>query len=105
MIRLKGRNKDYLMIFLIENKVINVLMLGYKFPYYPMNLIEVNKTITMSRGKVRQDASKLFDLHELDIEESNNAKTDEEFKEILMRDSKKWNVGLKEVNEKMEEIN
>lgn len=89
MIKLMFKKENKFIAFVLENRVVYTIIERIVLPYFPLNLMEVEKKIMMSRNKIPRNMIYLYQLPKVDIDEFNNAKTDEEFTEIIKRDAKK----------------
>lgn len=81
-------------IFTIDNKKINGVMAGVTLPYQPQNLAEVQRQITISRNKLPAWFAHFFKITEEEQKEYDNAKNDNDLKEIILKDAKKEGAKL-----------
>ena len=105
MIKLMIEKSGQYFVISIENKKIfywdrlQGKIWGSPLQYLPPDP-KVNKKIDMSRNKIPQEYKKFLEISKEEMAEFDNAKTDEELKEIVMRDVKKHGCKiLKETNE------
>ena len=72
--------------FSINDKIIVGTINGISLVYYPSNLTLVRQKILASRNKIPAWTEDLFHLKEEDVKEIENAKDDNELKEIVIKD-------------------
>jgi hypothetical protein len=98
MIKLLFEKNGKYFSFVISDRSITGILNGYSLPYQPPNLTEVNRKILLSRNKLPAWFGDLFRITNEEMAEFNAAKSDEELKEIIIRDCKKY--GCKYQNER-----
>lgn len=97
MIKIMFEKDRHYILFIIENRKVDTMINKIVLPYYPVNLQAVKDRITMSRNAIPSNMINLYALPKVDIDEFDSAKTDEEIKEIVIRDAKKQGAKLVDI--------
>lgn len=84
----------------IDNKKIVGIIKGKQLPYMPSDLKTVAKEIMASRNEIPISLFQVFKLTKEELAEFENAKDDNELKEIVLKDAK--NKGCKLIDMKIE---
>jgi hypothetical protein len=84
--------------FTINNKNMIGTINGVSLPYYPSNITYVRRAIILSRNKIPAWMIELFNLKEEDLKEIENAKDDNELKDIVIKECKKNQCELDWIN-------
>jgi hypothetical protein len=86
MIKMMFDRQGKTFAFVINQKNIVGIINGISLPYYPSNLTAIRQKILASRNKIPAWTEDLFHLKEEDVKEIENAKDDNELKEIVIKD-------------------
>ena len=89
MIKILLSKQGAYFIFTIEGKKINAVIKNKILPYQPPNLPKIKEEVLKSRNALPAWVIKLFTITPSEQEEYDKAKTEEDIKEIILKDAKK----------------